>query len=363
MTIRKPFLAVLTLGFLALFSSPAEADDAAYKISLINGVVLTSGSAPVPSGSMLLVKNLSNGSLTAVPAELVANVSKSRTADTALGPRPVKMIVPAARLVTQTDSGRGVKGVILLPDGRKVSNALSGTKMAGTVTSANIRETLASGKMKELSSSVSTARTEGALTPSLNGSKPTAPEKAATRLTTSLDPGQKVFLGPTGGTPSAANRDTTVVSARGAAGMGVGPLAASVQDQIFVGDLPRLTPRSGLTAGTFASTTGEVVIGPNGFPVPVTAATAASSFAIGPNGFPDFAAAARGPVPAVSPNGLPATAATVSPTGLTRSGGAISTALPVTVSAATAATAGGLAAPATSIGTAGIAAPAAASPR
>lgn len=362
MTIRKPFLAVLTLGFLAPFSPPAEADDAAYKISLINGVVLTSGSAPVPSGSMLLVKNLSNGSLTAVPAELVANVSKSRTADTALGPRPVKMIVPAARLVTQTDSGRGVKGVILLPDGRKVSNALSGTKMAGTVTSANIRETLAAGKLKELSSSVSTARTEGALTPSLNGSKPT--EKAATRLTTSLDPGQKVFLGPTGGTPSAASRDTTVVSARGPAAMGLGPLAASVQDQIFVGDLPRLTPRSGLTAGTFAPTTGEVVIGPNGFPIPVTAATAASSFAIGPNGFPDFAAAARGPVPAVSPNGFPATAATVSPTGLTRSGGAIPTALPVTVSAATAATAAGLAAaPATSIGTAGSAAPAAASPR
>jgi hypothetical protein len=320
MKTRTLFLAALTVALLSSFSSSARADDTVYKISLVNGDVILSAAAPVPNGSMLLVKNLSNGSLTGVPAELVSNISKARTADTALGPRPVKTTVPASRLVTLTDAETGGKSVIVLPDGQKVSDGLTGAKMAGTVTSADLPAALAARKRRSLSDSISIAKTEGGLTLSLNNAKPTAPSKGVTmKVTTALDPGQKVFLGPTGGTSAAANRvDTLVVSPSAASfaasSLSVDPFAASIRDQIFAGDLPRLTPRSGLTAGTVTPIPGEVVIGPNGFPAPVTASGA---FPIGPNGF-----------------------------GFTRAGGAIPTAVPVTVSAATAATTGSIAVPA-----------------
>lgn len=346
MKTRNLFLTALTIAFLALFSSSAGADDTVYKISLLDGGVIFSASAPMPTGSMLLVKNLSSGSLTAIPAELVSNVTKARAADAALGPKPVKTLVPASRLVTRTAAETGVKSVIVLPGGQKVSDGLTGAKRAETVTSANLRATLEGAKLSRPLESVSTSKTEGGLTLSLSDAKATAPTKLGTIiLTTSLSPGQKVFLGPTGGTSVAANRaDTTVVSPRAASlALSVDPLAATIRDQIFAGDLPRLTPRSGLTAGTVTPTTGELVIGPNGFPVPVTATTASGVSSIGPNGFP-------------------ATGTTVSPTGLTRAGGSITAALPVTASATTAATAGAITLP-SGPPAARAAAPAAASPR
>lgn len=349
MKTRTPFLTVLALAFFSCFSSSAAADDTVHKISLIDGAALLSASAPVPTGSMLLFKNLSNGSLTAIPAELVSNVSKARAGDTALGPKPVKTLVPASRLVTRTAAETGVKSVVVLLDGQKVSDRLTEARMAETVTSANLGATLAVGKPSVLFSSVDTAKTEGGLTLSLNNAKPVAPSKVETIImTTSLDPGQTIFLGPTGGTSAAANgTDTTIVSPRGASfaasSLSVDPLAASIRDQIFAGDLPRLTPRSGLTAGTVTPVTGEVVIGPNGFPAPVTATTRSGAVPIGPNG-------------------SPATAAGAAPSGLTRAGGSITAALPVAVSAATAATSGAITVPASSAATSA-AAPAAASPR
>lgn len=330
MKIRNLFLTALTIAFLSLFSSSAGADDTAYKISLLDGGVIFSASAPVPTGSMLLVKNLSSGSLMAIPAELVSNVSKTRAADAALGLKPVKTLVPASRLVTRTAAETGVKSVIVLPGGQKVSD-LTGAKRAETVTSANLRATLEGAKVSRPLESVSTSKTEGGLALSVSDAK------ATIILTTSLSPGQKVFLGPTGGTFEANRVDTTAVSPRAASfALSVDPLAAAVRDQIFAGDLPRLTPRSGLTAGTVTSTTGEVVIGPNGFPVPVTATTASGALSIGPNGFPSTPTAAT-------------------PGGLTRAGGSITAALPVTASARTAATAGAITLPSGP--------PAAASPR
>jgi hypothetical protein len=324
MKTRVLFFAVLVLAF---FSSSASAGDTVYKISLSDGGVILSSTAPVASGSMLLVKNLSDGSLTGVPAELVSNVSKARTADTALGTKPIKNLVPASRLVTLTDFAAGSKSVIVLLAGQEVSGTLATAKMAGTLTSANLPATLATGKSKQLSGSVSAAKTESGLALSVSTAKTASgSDKGLTmKLMTPLDPGQRVFLGPTGGTSTAATRmDTIVVPAPAGASAGfalsVDPLRASIQDKVFAGDLPRLTPRSGLTAGTFAPTTGDTVIGPNGFP------------------------------PATSP---------VSQTGLARAGGAITSALPVT---ATAATTGAIGVSATS-GAANGVAPAAASPR
>lgn len=344
------FLAALTVAFFSSFSSPARADDT-FHVSLSNGDVLLSAAAPVPSGSMLLVKNLSDGSITAVPSELVSSVSKvskPRTAGSEFATKTLKMknVTPTSRIVTMTNIGTGAKSIDVFPAGDKLAPKLTAAKMAGTLANARVPATLAAGKLPKLLDSVRTSKTEGGLTPSLNNGKPTAPAKLATTtiLTSSLDPGQKVFLGPTGGTSAAANRaDTTVVSPRAASfALSVDPLAATIRDQIFAGDLPRLTPRAGLTAGTVTPITGEVVIGPNGFPVPVTATTASGVSSIGPNGFPT-------------------TGTTVSAAGLTRAGGSITNALPVTTSAATAAAAGAISLPAGSPATG--AAPAAASPR
>jgi len=244
-----------------------------------------------------------------------------------------------------TNFGTGAKSIDVFPAGDKMSSKLTAAKMAGTLASARVPATLAAGKLPKLLDSVGTSKTEGGLTLSLNNGKPMTPAKMETiMMKTSLSPGQKVFLGPTGGTPAQANRvDTTTVSPRAASfALSVDPLAAAVRDQIFAGDLPRLTPRAGLTAGTVTPTTGEVVIGPNGFPVPVTATTASGALSIGPNGFPSTPTAAT-------------------PGGLTPAGGSITAALPVTASATTAATAGAITLP--SGPPAAGAAPAAASPR
>ncbi|MDQ5856835.1 MAG: hypothetical protein M3542_00965 [Acidobacteriota bacterium] len=372
MNTKTLFLAALIVGFSC---ASAGAQDV-YKVSLLDGMEILSATAPVASGSMLLVKKMSDGTLTAVPSELVSNVSKARTTGsafaTAFATKTVKMKtvntpLPTSRLVTVTDTGTSAKSVIVLPAGQKVSRKLTTAKMADTLGGANLATTLATDKQK-LSGTVNIAKTESGLTLSVDAAKGTAEvNKASTmKLASPLGPGQQIFLGPTGGTSTAATRlDTIVVAPRAgvsaASALSVDPLGASIREQIFAGDLPRLTPRSGLTAGTVTPTAGEVVIGPNGFPVPVTATTA-NAVPIGPNGFPDFTAARTGIQP-VSTNGFPATATAVSPTGLTRAGGSITTALPVTITPATAATAGAISVPATSATAVSAATPAAASPR
>ena len=341
MKTRTFLIAALGCAALAL-PLKAQTTDTIFKVKFLNGMEILSATAPTPSGSMLLVKNLSDGSLTAVPAELVANVSKTRA-----GASPAKMaksLVPASKLVTVADSATGSKTVVVMPSGQKISGALTTAKRNATLAGAGVPSTLAGDKGVTISRSVSAAKTLDSLT----AARPAQGLKTDSITMTSLAPGQTIVLGATGGTTALAPRiGTTAVSAAA----GTSPLAASgfaraIENQIFVGDLQRLTPTAGLAVGMVAPTTGEVVIGPNGFPVPVTSTTSASATTIGPNGFPDISAARA--------------AAT---TGLTRAGEAITTAVPVTVSPATAATAGSRATPGTAVGTTSAAAPAAASPR
>ena len=341
----KSLVLGLTLGFLALCAG-AQTAETVFKVKLFGGLEILSAVAPVPSGSMLLVKNLSDGSLTAVPVELVANVTKTR-AGSAITMKDGKTLVPASRLVTNANTGD--KSILVMPGGQKVSGALTTAKRAETLSGAGVPSTLAGGKGVTISGSVSAAKTRDSLTGSLTAARPAQGLKTDSITMTSLAPGQTIVLGATGGTTALTTGFGTTAIAAGAA---TSPLSAngfarSIENQIFVGDLQRLTPTAGLAVGMVTPTTGEVVIGPNGFPVPVTKTTPASATPIGPNGFPDLAAA-RGAATAVAP------------TGLTPAGAAITTAVPVTVSPATA---GSLATPGTTVGTTSAAAPAAASPR
>lgn len=320
MNTKGLFLALLLVSFAS--TTAVRADEVVHSLLMLDGSIILSSTAPVPSGSMLLVKNLSDGSLMAVPSELVSNVSKARAAGSAFSTtttikiKKVGSPVPTSRLVTVTDSGASAKSVIVLPVAEKASRKLTAAKMAATLTGAGAPATLAGGKPVTLAGGLGSSKAQAALTRSVTAARAAAFKNATT-----------IFLGPTGGTSAdATGVDTTIVSARGGATTAIAraPLAASVQSQIFVGDLQRLTPRSGLSAGMVTPTAGEVVIGPNGFPVPVTAAMPAGAVAIGPNGFPDL------------------TAATAT-TGLTPTGGSLATAVPV--SAATAATAGAISVP------------------
>jgi hypothetical protein len=354
---NKSLVVGFTLGFLALCAG-AQTTETVFKVKMFGGLEILSAVAPVPSGSMLLVKNLSDGSLTAVPAELVANVTKTR-AGSAITMKGGKTLVPASRLVTNTNTGD--KSILVMPGGQKVSGALTTAKRAETLTAAGVPATLAGDRGITISDSVSAAKARDSLVGSLTAARPAPGLKTDSITMTSLAPGQTIVLGATGGTTAAAPRiGTTGVSAGTATSpLSASALARSVENQIFVGDLQRLTPTAGLAVGMVAPTTGEVVIGPNGFPVPVTSTTSASATPIGPNGFPDISAA-RGA--ATASNGFPATG-TAASTGLTRAGEAITTAVPVTVSPGTAATAGSIATPGTSVGTTSAAAPATASPR
>lgn len=326
MKTRTLLLAALVCAALAL-PAGAQNVETVFKVKLFDGTELLSLTAPMTKGSMLQLKNLSDGSLTAVPAELVSSVSKARASNTSIVGAG-KNVVPASRLVTMAGSATGAKSLVIVP-----------------------------------SRSLLSSKAQASLIPSL------AASRAATGNATTI------FLGPTGGTSAAAARaGTTLVGARDATTAGAfapAPLAASVQDQIFVGDLPRLTPR-GLTAGMVTPTAGEVVVGPNGFPVPVTATTPAP-VPIGPNGFPDFSAAAAR-TPPVGPNGFPATGitlngfpvtgtTTVPATGATPLNRSIATGIPLTVNPTTAVTTGSINVPVTGTAPATGAAPAAASPR
>jgi hypothetical protein len=139
-----------------------------------------------------------------------------------------------------------------------------------------------------------------------------------------LAPGQIVVIGKTSAakisTTAITLADTVVVAppARASIGLSANPLAATIERQVFAGDLPRDTAAasSGLTLGTVANAAGATAIGPNGFPVFTgTAAPQSGANPIGPNGFPVV------------------TASAFTQTGMTRSGTAGDSSVPATAAA------------------------------
>jgi hypothetical protein len=163
-----------------------------------------------------------------------------------------------------------------------------------------------------------------------------------------VQPGQTALIGTTSigttGGSTIGRTDTLVVSApraAGAATLSANPLAASIERQVFVGDLPRDTSTAsrGLTVGTSAGAAAETAIGPNGFPIFIgTAAPQSGALPIGPNGFPLLTT--TGPqsgIQPINPNGFPATnVAPVAQTGLTREGASRDTTVPSTTAPVTA---------------------------
>ncbi|HVE66384.1 MAG TPA: hypothetical protein VNC59_07370, partial [Thermoanaerobaculia bacterium] len=97
MKTRTLLIAALACAVLALPLS-AQTVETVFKVKMLGGTEILSSTAPMQQGSMLLFKNLSDGSLTSVPAELVTSVSKARASNV------TKTIVPASRLVTMAGS-------------------------------------------------------------------------------------------------------------------------------------------------------------------------------------------------------------------------------------------------------------------
>jgi hypothetical protein len=145
--------------------------------------------------------------------------------------------------------------------------------------------------------------------------KAEATRAVATTVTTNARtlvlPARTTLIGTTEAAPL-GRADTLVVTAPATAGSTVpsaNPLSASIERQVFVGDLPRdaSTASRGLTLGTSAGAAAETVIGPNGFPTFI-GTTASGTLPIGPNGFPLLTT--TGPqsgIQLINPNGFPAT--------------------------------------------------------
>jgi hypothetical protein len=155
-------------------------------------------------------------------------------------------------------------------------------------------------------------------------------------------PGQTILIGATGAASPLGRTDTLVVSAPATAGAtapSANPLAASIERQVFIGDLPRDTSTAsrGLTLGTFAGAAAETAIGPNGFPIFIgTTAPQSGTLPIGPNGFPQLTTSGpQSGIQPINPNGFPATnVAPVAQTGLTREGASRDTTIPATAAPA-----------------------------
>ena len=159
-----------------------------------------------------------------------------------------------------------------------------------------------------------------------------------------LAPGQIVVIGKTGAAKTSTTAitlaDTVVVAppARASIGLSANPLAATIERQVFAGDLPRDTAAasSRLTLGTVANAAGATAIGPNGFPVFTgTAAPQSGTNPIGPNGFPQpLTSGPQAGIQPIGPDGFPV--ATVPPftqTGMTRAGTARDSSVPATAPA------------------------------
>jgi hypothetical protein len=253
----KAKTAALVLAALACIGVSTSAATV-FKISVEGQADVLSATAPVERGSVILARRLSDGQLTAIPAELVRSVST----------------VPRTEIRKMTS----------------LTTAASGS----TIVLGRAATTLATRKT--------------ATTTSLNRTTPATSKSAATLANGATT----VFLGPTGGraatTLSGVSGDTLVVSAAGQAGTtmtSANSLPTSIEAQVFRGDLPRLTPRAGeLTVGNALS------LGTNA----ASSAAAAAPVAVGPNGFPIFANVTVPALATIGPNGfitsVPATAVT-----------------------------------------------------
>lgn len=159
-----------------------------------------------------------------------------------------------------------------------------------------------------------------------------------------LAPGGILMIGPTGITTKVSRTDTLVVRppATGTTpGASANPLAATVESQVFAGDLLRDAAASsrGLRPGSVAESPVEVVVGPNGFPTFTGTSTPSGTNPIGPNGFPEpTTTGAPSAFQPIDPNGFPAmNAAPVPRTGMTRAGTARDTTTPAAPSTASSA--------------------------
>jgi len=159
-----------------------------------------------------------------------------------------------------------------------------------------------------------------------------------------LAPGGILIVGPTGVTTRVSRTDTLVVRApatRTTAGASANPLAATVENQVFAGDLLRNASASsrGLTPGSVAESPAEVVIGPNGFPTFTGTSTPSGTNPTGPNGFAEpTTTGAPSAFQPINPNGFPAmNAAPLPRTGMTRAGTASDTTAPAATSTASSA--------------------------
>jgi hypothetical protein len=272
-----------------------------FRISIAGQADIFTTTRPVESGSVVLVRRLSDGQMTAVPSELVRAVST----------------VPSSAAVKLTNLGTG--GIT-------------------TTLAAKPATTLASG------------RAAGLLPGSLASG--------------TIAGGTLVVLGPTGGSArTSLSTDTLAISAARAGAATVSTPATSLEAQVFRGDLPRLTPRgAALTLGTNAAATPASAlpeIGPNGFPVfanvpvPALATVGPNGFltttttgpplaTVGPNGF--LTTATTGPQSGfqpIAPNGFPDTsAAPVAQTGLTIGGASAATVPQTTAPASSSVTTG-----------------------
>jgi hypothetical protein len=152
--------------------------------------------------------------------------------------------------------------------------------------------------------------------------------------------GQTILIGATGAASPVGRTDTLVVSTPATAGgtaPSANPLAASIERQVFVGDLPRDTSTAsrGLTLG-MSGAAAETAIGPNGFPIFIGTGPQSGTLPIGPNGFPQLTTSGpQSGIQPINPNGFPATdVAPVAQTGLTREGASRDTTVPATAAPA-----------------------------
>jgi hypothetical protein len=264
----------LALGLAALVCIGVSTSAATvFKISVEGQADVLTATPPVERGSVILVRRLSDGQLTAIPAELVRSMSS----------------VPKTPIVKMTN-----------------------------LTTAASRSTLV------LSRATTTLAT--------SKSTPTLANGATTVFLGPTGGREATALGGVSGDTlivSAARQAGMTATANSP--------GTSVEAQVFRSDLPRITPRANdltvgnsLSLGTNAASSGAapapISIGPNGFPV-FADVTIPALATIGPNGFITTAPATAvtttaSPIP-IGSNGFPdPNAAPTTQTGLTVGGAA-----------------------------------------
>jgi hypothetical protein len=277
-----------------------------------------------------------------------ASSAKARTAGTDLA---------SVKLVSSVTTNG--KEILILPSGQKVPATLAQKPAKAPGTFALSKVATKTFALSKVATKVKAAKAGSVLSSAVIVS-------SDARM--GLAPGQIVVIGKTGGAKTSTTpitlADVVVVApaAPASVGLSANPLAATIERQVFAGDLPRDTAApGGLALGTVAGATGATAIGPNGFPVFTgTAAPQSGTNPIGPNGFPQ--PLTNGPqagIQPVGPDGFPV--ATVPPftqSGTTRAGTPRDASVPVTAPATAAGVSrSAVAAPATGL-TVGVGAPA-----